>query len=81
MQRRSGRGGRNPPSPPSTQVLARVQITERWELEERYECLEIWLKEDLPEEKMFRACPLTLLSLLAIDDARGQMVSSESDEE
>jgi hypothetical protein len=53
-------------------------MAERRGLEERCERLEIWLEEDLPEEKTLRACPLTLLT---IGDVRGRMVSSESDEE
>ena len=64
--------------PQQTQVRLLIQIAERRELEERCERLEIWLEEDLPEEKMLRACPLTLLT---IGDVRGRMVSSESDEE
>ena len=47
-------------------------------LQEQCEWLEIWLKEDLPEEKMLHAYPLTLLDLPTIDDVWGRKVSSES---
>jgi hypothetical protein len=76
-----GQKGERPPWPQYTQVWPLIQIAERRELEERCKRLEILLEKDLPEEKVLRACPLTLLSLLVIGDARGRMVSSESDEE